>query len=522
MVPGPRTPSAPSALRSAPPRATTPLPTGFGLTEDPSTTTFDEGTVLLGGSPLRLFRISPRARDLVDGWRSGAPVGRGAAARLLARRLVSAGAFVPQPAGCGGGPDDVTVVVPVRDRPAQLERLLGALEGLACIVVDDGSADAPATRAIAERHGARFVGLAANVGPAGARNAGLAASDSPIVAFVDSDCVPSEGWLAPLLGHFDDPLVGAVAPRIVHAAPEGPADALSRYAAARSSLDRGPNAGLVRPASPVPYVPSAAILVRSSVVDGSALFDPSLRGGEDVDLVWRLGQAGWDVRYVPASTVGHDGPTSVGAFVARQAFYGSTAGPLALRHGDAVAPLHLSGWSLAVWLLALARRPLLSWATLAASVAILARRLGGLVRDPVAVALRIAGVGTARSAVPTLGNLARSWSPVLLLGLAFRRTRRAAALALLVPAVTDWAENPEALDPVRYGALHVADDAAYGAGVWVGCARARTLVPLVPRVTWRSRVWSSRSLRTTLGSASAALPAGQIPDAGRPDGYPAV
>ena len=201
---------------------------------------------------------------------------------------------------------------------------------------------------------------------------------------------------------------------------------------------------------------------------------------------------------MPASTVEHDGPAALGPFLSRQAFYGSSAGPLALRHGEALAPLHTSAWSLAVWALTLARRPVLALATLAASVAILAGRLGGLVRDPVAVATHIAGGGTARSAVPALGGLARAWSPALLLGLAFRRTRRASALALLVPAVKDWADNPEALDPLPYIALHVADDAAYGAGVWAGCARARTVVPLLPRVSWRSRVWSSRSLRDDL------------------------
>jgi len=407
---------------------------------------------------------------------------------------------VPHPADNGFGTGDVTVVVPVRDRPAQLERLLGALGDLACVVVDDASSDAGATKEIAERHGARFVGLAVNGGPSSARNAGLAAVDSALVAFVDSDCVPRPGWLGPLLGHFEDPLVAAVAPRIVPAASGRRAGTPARYTAVRSSLDRGPRGGPVRPGSPIPFVPSAAILVRSDAVGGPDLFDPGLRGGEDVDLVWRLGRAGWDVRYVPASTVEHDGPTSLGSLVVRQAFYGSTAGPLALRHGDAVAPLHASAWSLAVWLLALARRPVLAWAVLAASVGILASRLGALVRDPVAVAMRIAGGGTARSAAPSLGNLARAWSPALLVGLAFRRTRRAAALALLIPAVTDWADNPEVLDPVRYTALHVADDAAYGAGVWAGCARARTLVPLVPRVSWRSRGWSSRSLHTTLGT----------------------
>jgi mycofactocin system glycosyltransferase len=286
--------------------------------------------------------------------------------------------------------------------------------------------------------------------------------------------------------------VAAVAPRIVRGG--GPA----HYETARSSLDRGDRAGPVRPGSRIPFVPSAALLFRADVVTGSELFDAALRGGEDVDLVWRLDEAGWDVRYVPSSTVAHDGPSTLAAFLARRAFYGTTAAPLARRHGQALAPLHLSGWSLAVWGLILARRPVLALAALAASIAILARRLRGLVRDPVHVAAHIAGGGTTRSALPSLGSLTRAWSPALVLGLAFRRTRAASALALLTPALSDWAADRQALDPVRAVAVHVADDVAYGAGVWVGCARERTTVPLIPRVSWRSRVWSSPTLREEL------------------------
>ncbi len=493
----------PSPLRQAPPRASTPLPGSFVLREDPSTQGFDGGTVLLGGSPLRLFRIAPRARDLVARWRAGAPVGSTKAAQLLARRLVSAGAFSPRPVEAAFGPQDVTVVVPVRDRPAQLDRLLGVLDGLACIVVDDASADAGTTKEIAERHGARFVGLTSNAGPSGARNAGMEKVHSALVAFVDSDCVPAERWLGPLLGHFDDPLVAAVAPRIVAAAPRPPT-ALSRFEAVRSSLDRGAREGPVRPGSPIPFVPSAALLVRADVVAGPELFDAALRGGEDVDLVWRLTEAGWDIRYVPASTVEHDRAATLGSFLARRAFYGTTAAPLARRHRGALAPVHLSGWSLAVWVLALARRPVLALATLAASIGILARRLAGLVRDPVMVATRIAGGGTARSALPSLGGLARAWAPALVLGLAFRRTRKASALTLVLPALGDWVANRRALDPLRFTAFHVADDVAYGLGVWAGCARERTVTPLVPRISWRSRVWSSRTLHADLGSRSSA------------------
>jgi len=343
----------------------------------------------------------------------------------------------------------------------------------------------------------RFVGLAANAGPAAARNAGLAVASTPLVAFVDSDCVPPVGWLGLLLGHFDDPLVGAVAPRIATAAPE-PDRVVARYEAVRSSLDRGPRPAPVRPGSPVPFVPSAALVVRADVVGGGELFDPSLRGGEDVDLVWRLVKAGWDVRYVPESVVAHDGAPSVAAFLSRRAFYGTSAGPLARLHGHALAPVQASAWSAAVWLLALGRRPVLATAAQAVSVGVLAGRLRGLVRDPVPVAWRIAGASTARSAAPALSGLVRTWSPLLVLGLAFPRTRRACATALLVPAARDRAEAPGSLDAVRYAALHVADDVAYGVGVWTGCVRARTLRPLVPRLVWRARVWSSGALQRSL------------------------
>src|ERR1700735_4774762 len=120
----PRALAPPTALRPAPTRATTPLPASFTLREDPSTQAFDGGTVLLGGSPLRLFRISERARQLVDLWKDGAEVGPRRSAQQLARRLASGGAFNPQPSSSTLGLSDVTVVVPAHNRPEQLDRLL--------------------------------------------------------------------------------------------------------------------------------------------------------------------------------------------------------------------------------------------------------------------------------------------------------------------------------------------------------------------------------------------------------------
>ena len=483
--------------------------------------------MLLGGSPLRLFRISERARQLVGRWRAGARVGPGRGAQMLARRLVSAGAFSPRPRAGRSGPGTSRSWCPVRDRPAPLDRLLGALGGLACIVVDDASADAGATKEIAERHGARFVGLDTNAGPAGARNAGLAAVDSALVAFVDSDCVPDDGWLGPLLGHFDDPLVAAVAPRIVPApvAATRRARPTPRRCARRSTV--GPGRGRCASGAPSPSSPSAALLVRVDAVTGPDLFDAALRGGEDVDLVWRLGEAGWDVRYVPSSTVAHDGPGDTGVAPGPPGLLrddGRAAGPPPRGRAGPGPPVRLVAGGVG----ARAGPP-------ARAGPDRARRVRRHPRPPpTRPRARPRRRGRAHRGrrhragrpCPPSARSTRAWSPALVLGLAFRRTRAAAALALLVPALADWAADRQALDPVRAMAVHVADDVAYGTGVWVGCAGERTLAPLVPRISWRARVWSSPALREELQPpaerAEPSLAIWTCPDAGEPAAHGAL
>ena len=99
----------------------------------------------------------PRARPPAAGRRHARPAARG---RPRPRR-------------------ELTVVVPVRDRAAQLERCLDAVRA-GCpdspvVVVDDGSADPAAMRAVCDARGARVVRRPVSRGAAAARNAGLAA-----------------------------------------------------------------------------------------------------------------------------------------------------------------------------------------------------------------------------------------------------------------------------------------------------------------------------------------------------------
>jgi len=63
-----------------------------------------------------------------------------------------------------------------------------------------------------------------------------------------------------------------------------------------------------------------------------------------------------------------------------------------------------------------------------------------------------------------------------------RRGRRAAIALVLVPPIVDWVRHRPDLDLPRWVAASVADDLAYGTGVWIGCLRARSASALLPTV----------------------------------------
>ena len=74
--------------------------------------------------------------------------------------------------------------------------------------------DSSVRRELAKVFGATLVVLPANVGPAGARNAGLERGRTPYVAFVDSDVTVDAATLRRLARHFEDPAVVLAGPRI--------------------------------------------------------------------------------------------------------------------------------------------------------------------------------------------------------------------------------------------------------------------------------------------------------------------
>ena len=472
--------------------------------------------MLVGGSPVRVLRLTPPGARQVTGWWSGVPVPDSLKARALARRLLDTGIAHPVPDATSPAVScDVTVVIPVRDRQAELARCLAGLRELPrVIVVDDGSDDPAAIMRAAAGTGARVLRRQVNGGPGAARNTGLAAAQTGLVAFLDSDCVPGPGWLDRLLPHFADPAVGAVAPRIV---PAGNARTwLARYEGASSTLDMGTRASVVRPGSRVPYLPGAALVVRKAAA--GAGFAEDMPVGEDVDFVWRMAASGWLVRYEPDAVVPHQHRVRLGAWFARRKDYGTSAAPLELRHPGAVRPLYVSGWTALAWLAAASGRPAEGAAVTGAAIALLARRLASLTSEPwpgpdpeapeapevagaawllaARLAARLAGGGTLAAGRPLGSAVSRTWWPVALpLAIAVPRLRLPIAALILTPPLLDWVDRRPPLDPARYVAAQLLDDIGYSLGVWQGCARHRTIRPLLPVLTTGRRAASRRGWR---------------------------
>ena len=305
--------------------------------------------VWFGGSPARVLRLTGRrARGLA---RAAARPGRpDRGRRRLARRLTDAGLAHPVPPADTPRPE-VTVLVPVLDRPAELDRCLAALGNEhAVVVVDDGSADPAAIAAVARRHGARLV-RRARQRRSGRRAQRRAGRGHDRVRSRSSTATASRrpAGSTRLLAHLADPLVAAVAPRIVGA--RTPTPWAGRYTRAAGSLDLGRRPSRVAPGARVSYVPTAALVARRSALLDVArrgyVFDPALRVGEDVDLVWRLHEAGWRVRYDPGVRVAAPRADARWHELLRRRFrYGTSAAPARPRPprcGRAAGPAPVAG-----------------------------------------------------------------------------------------------------------------------------------------------------------------------------------
>jgi mycofactocin system glycosyltransferase len=451
-------------------------------------------TFLVSERPLAVLELRDRAARLVAGLPPGEEVGQPAppAAELrFLRRLAELGVLDlrPEPLPETAWPR-VTVVVPVRDREAQLAACLASLEQvrypagrLEVVVVDDGSA-----RPVAVPAGVRLVRRERSGGPAAARNAGASGCRAELLAFVDSDCAAEPGWLAALVPELVDPAVAAVGGRVLAGRRT---TWLERYDSVRSPLDLGPARADARPRRPVPFLVTANLVLRRSAFEAAGGFDEALRCGEDVDLCWRLAAAGHRLVYQPAGRVRHDHRRGPRAFAATRAAYAASEAALLRRHPESGRWLGFSPGLAALAVggaVGLTRnRPALLAAgalALGVEVAAAAARLCPLgLRPSASAAAILRGQATglyhaARQLTRYYGLPAAAGALAVLPPGPRRRLLLGLAAAALVPGAVDWWRHEPPLSLPAFLAAQALDDAAYQWGLWRGCARERSLAAL--------------------------------------------
>ncbi len=462
-------------------------------TIDSSVRRVGAGTVLIGGSPLKLFRLTDRGALLLDSVERGEAIASTPASAALVDRLLDAGVLHPvveMSSEPPDGPDSpatiaeptVTVIIPVYNfSEIELTRLVaqarrGDHHDIAEVIIVDDASRPP----IGEVADATTIRRETNGGPAAARSTGLDGVTTAYVAFVDTDVELTPNWLQPLLAYFNDERVALVAPRV--ASVDG-LDIVSRYEATRSPLDLGTRPARVRAGTRVSYVPAAVMVCRVSALHEVGGFDKSMRVGEDVDLVWRLDEAGWRVRYDPTVTVTHHPRPSLCAWMKQRHDYGRSAAPLAARHPGALAPVRISGWSAATWLAIAAGWPIVGGIIAASTTALLARKLRSI-PGGAHEALRLAGLGHLFAGRSLASVLTRAWWPLATVAaLLSKRARRVLFVAAIAPATVDWVHERPSIDLGRYIGMRLLDDMAYGAGLADGATRARSLSAYKPDFT---------------------------------------
>jgi GT2 family glycosyltransferase len=212
----------------------------------------------------------------------------------------------------------VSVVVCTRDGAATLDDCLAGVAALRypaveTIVVDDGSTDASA--AIAREHGARVISTP-NRGLSAARNTGLYAARGEIVAYLDDDARPDPDWLT---------YVTATFTRTRHAAiggPNLPPPGDGDTAACVANAPGGP-AHVLLSDTDAEHLPGCNLAVRRDALLSIGGFDPRFRAaGDDVDVCWRLTEAGHTLGFHPAAVVWHRRRASVRGYWRQQRGYG--------------------------------------------------------------------------------------------------------------------------------------------------------------------------------------------------------
>jgi O-antigen biosynthesis protein len=256
-----------------------------------------------------------RGGDEIEDWDFGVTTRERAPKPALARVRH---AFAELPFGPRSWPR-ISVVVCTHNGNGTLKPCMEGLAqlrypNLEVIFVDDGSTDASAVLH-ARDYGFTLI-QTENRGLSSARNTGWQAASGEIVAYLDDDAWPDPDWLTYMAAAFEGGGYGGVGGPNIPPPSDGP------IAQCVAHAPGGPIHVLLTDVE-AEHIPGCNMAFRRDALDRVGGFDPQFRvAGDDVDLCWRMQEAGYRLGFSPAAMVWHHRRNSVRAYWRQQRGYG--------------------------------------------------------------------------------------------------------------------------------------------------------------------------------------------------------
>lgn len=221
---------------------------------------------------------------------------------------------------------EFSIIVPVYNRPQEIEELLRSLseqtfqESFEIIVVDDGSEQtcSHVVEAFAQLNVRYF--FQANSGPGASRNFGMSQATGNYFVVLDSDVVLPSAYLQTVCDRLHDRFTDAFG---------GPDAAHPNFTALQHAINysmtallttggiRGKKNGVGK------FQPRSFNMGISKVAFEKTKGYSDMRAGEDIDLTFRLWQAGFETQLIEEAFVFHKRRNTLGSFYKQTFAFGS-------------------------------------------------------------------------------------------------------------------------------------------------------------------------------------------------------
>ncbi len=181
------------------------------------------------------------------------------------------------------------------------------------IIVNDGSTDA--TAKIAKEYDVHLISTE-NRGLSNARNTGMYEASGEIIAYIDDDAYPDSQWLKYLASAYMNSEHGGIGGPNINPAGDGPiADCVAN--------SPGGPLHVLTTDEIAEHIPGCNMTFRTAALVEINGFDPVYRAaGDDVDVCWRIQQAGYTIGFHPSAFVWHHCRNSIKMYWKQQQGYG--------------------------------------------------------------------------------------------------------------------------------------------------------------------------------------------------------